>query len=136
MKEKLLWIELAERGRFAYDDGHTFGEATVFIMTGEYVKYLCALLNTNLICWFFKQVAPTSGLGALRWKKVYIEEVPIPRLSAEEQFPFVQLMDSILAETTSDPSADVDEQEAEIDRLVYELYGLTAEEVAAVQERA
>ena len=133
-KEKLFWIELAERGRFSYDNAHVFGDVTVFTMTGEHIKYLCAVLNTNLIRWFFKQVAPTSGLGALRWKKVYIEEIPIPRLSTAEQYPFVQLVDSILAEKNSDPAADTDEQEVEIDRLVYELYGLTPEEVASVQE--
>lgn len=31
------------------------------------------------------------------------------------------------------PEADTTEQEAEIDRLVYGLYGLTEEEVAAVE---
>ena len=35
----------------------------------------------------------------------------------------------------SDPAADTGEQEAEIDRLVYALYGLTREEIKAVEER-
>ena len=48
-KEKLLWIELVENGRFAYDDSGIYGEATSFIMTGECTKYLCAVLNGKLI---------------------------------------------------------------------------------------
>ena len=33
----------------------------------------------------------------------------------------------------TEPDADTSQQEAEIDKLIYELYGLTAEEVAAVK---
>ena len=69
-KEKLLWIELAEQGRFAYDDTGMVGEATTFILTGESIKYLCCVLNSNAARWYVQQTAPTSGMGALRWKKV------------------------------------------------------------------
>ena len=37
-KDKLLWIELVENGRFAYDDSGIFGEATTFMMTGKKPK--------------------------------------------------------------------------------------------------
>lgn len=133
-KDKLFWIELVENGRFAYDNSGMYGEATTFILTGQDIKYLCSVLNARLISWFLRQVAPTSGMGVPRWKKIYIEEIPIPKLSPTDQRPFVRLVDSILVEKNSDPSADTSEQEAEIDRLVYELYGLTAEEIAAVAD--
>ena len=132
-KEKLIWIELVENGRFAYDDSGIYSEATSFIMTGTDVKYLCAVLNGTLIRWYLRQVAPTSGMGTLRWKKVYVETIPIPKLPAAEQRPFIRLVDGILAAKAADPSADTSAPEAEIDRLVYGLYGLTAEETAAVE---
>ena len=132
-REKLLWIELVENGRFAYDDSGIYGEATSFIMTGESIKYLCAVLNGNLIRWFLQQIAPTSGMGVLRWKKVYVETIPIPKISAIEQRPFIRLVDSILTAKAADPAADTDEQEAEIDRLVYLVYGLTEEEISTVE---
>ncbi len=132
-KEKLLWIELVESGRFAYDDTGIYGEATTFVMTGEDIKYLCAVLNAKLITWFLQWVAPTSGMGVLRWKKVYVEKIPIPKITVPQQRPFIRLVDSILAAKASDPDADTGAQEAEIDRLVYQLYGLTAEEVAAIE---
>ena len=132
-KEKLIWIELVENGRFAYDDSGMYGEATSFIMTGTHIKYLCAVLNGTLIRWYLRQIAPTSGMGTLRWKKVYIETIPIPQISAAEQRPFICLIDNILAAKAADPSADTREQEADIDRLVYALYELTAEEISAVE---
>ena len=132
-KEKLIWIELVENGRFAYDDSGIYGETTTFIMTGTYLKYICAVLNTTLVRWFLQQMAPTSGMGTLRWKKVYVENIPIPQLTAAEQEPFIKLVDQILKAKDADPDANTSHLEWEIDRLVYDLFGLTEEEDAAIE---
>ncbi len=132
-KPKIFWIELVGRGRFAYDESGFYPEATTFIMTGYALKFLCAVLNSALAHWFLGQAAPTSGMGTLRWKKVYVERIPIPQVSAAEQRPFVKLVDRIIRAKTADPDADTTEWEREIDRRVYDLYGLTGEEVDAVE---
>ena len=132
-KEKLLWIELVDSGRFSYDNSGIYGEATTFLMTGTSLKYLCAVLNSTLIRWFLSQIAPTSGMGTLRWKKVYVETIPIPKISTAKQRPLVRLVDEILAAKAADPEADTDYLEWDIDRLVYDLYGLTEEEDTAVE---
>ncbi|MGQ4808478.1 hypothetical protein NKDENANG_01861 [Candidatus Entotheonellaceae bacterium PAL068K] len=134
-KEKLFWIELVENGRFAYDDSGLYGEATTFIMTGSSLKYLCAVLNTKLVRWYLRQIAPTSGMGTLRWKKVYVETIPIPKIFATEQPPFIRLVDDILKAKAANPSADTSYQEAEIDRRVYALYKLTEKEIKAVESK-
>ena len=128
-KEKLLWIELVENGRFAYDDSGIYGEASTFMMTGESLKFLCAVLNSTITRWYLEQVAPTSGMGTLRWKKVYVESIPVPNLTTEQQRPFVRLVDKIL----ESKDADTSNLERDLDRLVYDLYGLTEEEDTAVE---
>ena len=155
-EEKLLWIELVDQGRFAYDDGDLFGEATTFVLTGarpsqqqgrkqstvhetkgapgENLKFLCAILNARLTHWFLRHTAPTSGMGVIRWKKVYVESLPVPDASEARQRPFVRLVDEILAAKDTAPDADIIEQEKEIDRLVYTLYGLSEAEIAAVEK--
>ena len=134
-KEKLLWIELVNNGRFAYDNSGYYGEATSFLLTGECIKYLCAVLNAKLIRWFLEKVAPTSGMGTLRWKKVYVERLPIPRIAVPRQQLFTQLVDRILMANTGDRDSDTSEAEAEIDERVYQLYGLTPLEISAVEKR-
>ena len=129
----MLWIELVDSGRFSYDNSGIYGEATTFLMTGTSLKYLCAVLNSTLIRWFLSQIAPTSGMGTLRWKKVYVETIPIPKISTAKQRPLVRLVDEILAAKAADPEADTDYLEWDIDRLVYDLYGLTEEEDTAVE---
>ena len=43
------------------------------------------------------------------------------------------LVRRILDAKATDPAADVSALEAEIDRLVYQLYGLTADEIAIIE---
>ena len=133
-KDKLFWIELVENGRFAYDDTGMYGEATTFMLTGENIKFLCAFLNTRVVQWFLQQVAPTSGMGVLRWKKVYVEVIPVPKIPFAEQEPFISMVDRILAAKGTDPNADTASLENEIDQLAYKLYCLSHEEITAVEE--
>ena len=126
-------MDLTERGRFAFDDGAMYCMDTTFLMTGESVKYLCAVLNATLATWFMQNTALTLGMGVARWKRFTVERIPIPKLSASKQRPFVRLVDRILEAKAADPGADTSELEREIDRLVYELYGLTEEEDTAVE---
>ena len=134
-KEKLIWIDLTDRGRFAYDDGGMFCVNTAFIMSGHALKYLCAILNSKLTTWYMNNTALNSGMGVTRWIPISVERIPIPKISTTKQRPFIRLVDRILKAKTADPSADTSAEEAEIDRLVHALYGLTEAEVAAVEGR-
>ena len=133
-KEKLVWIELVDRGRFAYDNTGLYGEATTFLLTGECIKYLCAVLNTKLIGWYLGKTAPTSGMGTLRWKKVYVERIPIPKIGASDQERFMQLIDDILESRKTDAHRDVSTIEEKLDETVYELYDLTPSEISAIEK--
>ena len=124
---------MSEQGRFVYDEGKLFCLNSVFMMSGQAIKYLCAILNSHLITWFVGNTALNTGMGVTYWIRSSVETIPIPQISAVKQRPFIQLVDSILAAKDADPDADTTEQEREIDRLVYALYGLMEEEIAAVE---
>ena len=131
-KEKLVWSDIKDQANFAYDDSGVFCDGTGFIMTGESLKYLCAVLNSRLAYWYLHHTAPVLGAKAVRWKKTYIEPIPIPSVAPSEEAPLVLLVDAILSKKASDPEADVSQLEAKIDERVYALYGLTEEERAVV----
>ena len=132
-KEKLFWMDMSNRGRFAYSDTEMYCNNKGFMMTGESLKYLCAVLNSTLVTWLMKNTARTTGMGLTQWEKFVVERIPIPKITAEEQRRFVQLADEILKAKASDPDADTSHLEWEIDRLVYDLYGLTEEENTAIE---
>ena len=55
------------------------------------------------------------------------------QISTAQQRPFVELVDHILKAKDASPAADTTELEEQIDRLVYDLYGLMDEEITAVE---
>ena len=130
-RDKLVWIDLADEGRFAYDDRAMYAVNTVYMLTGPAIKYLCAVLNSRLVTWFVNNTAVTSGMGTTRWFAYVVESIPVPKPTKEEQQPLIQGVDRILNENAPDIDA-----EQEIDRLVYDLYGLTEEEITAVEAQA
>ena len=133
-KEKLFWMQMSGSGRFSYAGVGMYSNQKAFMVTGSSLKYLCGLLNSNLSTWFMKNNGVTTGMGLVQWDKFSVGRLPIPKITAAQQRPFVLLVDSILEAKAVNPDADTSEQEGEIDWLVYDLYGLTDEEVAAVVE--
>ena len=131
-KEKLLWRRVASEGMFAHEEREMYCINAVFMMTGDSLKYLCGMLNARLTSWFARRLFPTSGTGTFHWEKVHLERLPIPKIDAGAQRPFIALVDRILQAKAADPSADTTELEKEIDLLVYDLYGLTGEEVSTI----
>ena len=134
--EKLMWLDLANRGRFVRDEERFYALNTVFIMTGADIKYLMAVLNSRLASWQMQTICPTSGMGVMRWIKIYVEEIRIPRISKAAQRPFVALAEKITAAKAANPTADTSKMEAEIDKMVYALYGLTKGEIAIIESSA
>ena len=57
----------------------------------------------------------------------------MPIKLTENQSPFIEKVNQILALKKADPKADTSDLEAEIDRMVYRLYDLTAEEILIVE---
>ena len=93
------------------------------------VKFLLGVMNST----FAKGFLRANRRGNPRpypddWKML-----PIPDVSAELQAPIVELVDRILKAKAADPDADVTVLEWEINDLVYELYGLTEDEIDEIE---
>lgn len=131
-EEKIIWIELSDNGRFSYDLCGMYCEDTTFFMTGNQIKYLLALLNSKTINYYHSLNCGTSGMGTNRWKKIYVNEIPIPIVTEKEQQPFIDLIESILQKKKLGKIGQ--KEEDEIDQLVYKLFMLTDEEIKMVEE--
>jgi type II restriction/modification system DNA methylase subunit YeeA len=131
-KPKIVWGEISDQPKFAFDDSNYYVEATAFLMTGEKLKYLLAILNSKLSEWYFNQISTMTGMGTNRWKKYKIEMLPIKEPTETEELLLETIVNQILAAKKSDPKADTTALETEIDQLVYQLYELTAEEIKII----
>ncbi|CAD5920023.1 class I SAM-dependent DNA methyltransferase [Planktothrix agardhii] len=132
-KPKIVWGEISDKPKFAFDDSNYYAEVTTFLMTGEKLKYLLAILNSRLSEWYFNQISTTTGMGTNRWKKYKIEMLPIKEPTETEELLLEKLVNQILTAKQSNPNADTTILEQQIDQLVYELYGLTEEEIKIVE---
>ena len=130
--EKIVWGNLNNQAKFAYAPRGTFTNAPSTMLT-PYSPYLLALLNSNLVDWYFRQIAVERDGGYFEYKPMFIERLPIPKISTVDQGPLARLTEHVLAAKVADPSADTSADEAQIDQLVYTLYGLTDAEIAAVE---
>ena len=59
---------------------------------------------------------------------------PFAPLIVNNPYKITRYVDQILTAKKANPQTDTAALEAEIDQLVYELYGLTEEEIAIVEE--
>ncbi|WRD24315.1 class I SAM-dependent DNA methyltransferase [Helicobacter pylori] len=142
-KEKIVYGEIVQEPRFYLDNGecglgYFYAEATSFILTGEHLRYLLGMLHSKLITFAFKTFYAGGGLGesGYRYKKAFIERLPIPQITEKNQELADKITDGakqILALKEKDPKANTQGLEKEIDALVYRLYHLTDEEIKIIE---
>jgi len=139
-KEKVVYSEIVRQPQFYYDTEKFYVEATSFLMTGEKMKYICGLLNSNPVTYFFKKWYAGGGLGeeGYRYKKAFLEKLHIPPITPSNQSIVQQIeamVDKILYAKKENSKSDTSEWEREIDRLVYGLYELTEEEIKIIERQ-
>ncbi len=137
-KEKVVYSEIVREPQFYYDTEKFYVEATSFLMTGEKLKYICGLLNSKPVSYFFKKWYSGGGLGdeGYRYKKAFLGNLPLP-IPPSSNINIVKqiedLVDKILQAKKQNPRANTTEFEKQIDQLVYKLYGLTEEEIKILE---
>ena len=108
--------------------GHTVN--IIELNNNNDIVFMLAILNSKIIDWYFRKTSTNNHVNIYE-----IEQLPIPPTNKNQQRPIIALVDKILAAKEKDPQADTSELEGKIDEKVYELYGLTDEEVKVVEGR-
>ena len=129
-KPKIIWGELSDKAKFTLDEEGYYLDATVFLMTGENLKYILSIFNSKLAQWYFEQIATSSGMGTNRWKKYKIEQFPIKVISEDRMLIFESFVNQILLQKSE--GKDTTSLEQQIDNLVYKLYELSYDEVKVI----
>jgi hypothetical protein len=96
-------------------------------------EYILAILNSSVINFYYDNV---FNLGAEFTTAVAIHNIdllPIVKSSIDYQNIIVKLTKEIIFKKQENPKANTSILEKEIDQMVYELYGLTEDEIAIVE---
>jgi adenine-specific DNA-methyltransferase len=130
-RPKIVYPDIAQSSKFTWVESKTFlGNTAYIIPTNE--EWLVGLLNSRLIWWFYLNISSMIQGGFVRFIAQYMEQVPIPSATDPQKAPIIERVRKILADPDS---PTVPHLEAEIDKLVYVLYGLTEEEIALVEDK-
>ena len=132
-KPKIFYTETAKSLYGCYDATKTFGLKTTYFISTDDLSLL-AILNSRLFDWYarhkFQSLNDPWAGGRLIFKKVSMVDVPIAARTAAQKAELSGLVERILADPQSDR---VRETEQEIDKLVYQLYGLTNAEIELIK---
>jgi hypothetical protein len=137
-KEKVVWKALSLEPAFSLVPSGFFNNDKANLLTSKKndTKYLCALMNSKLFQFYFSSIGVSMGAG-YEYKIQFVEKIPFPPIASANQLTashIEELVDSILSAKKENLQADTQELEREIDQMVYQLYGLTEEEIRIVEE--
>lgn len=90
-------------------------------------------MNSKVILKYLDWISAKLDETGWRWFKQYVETFPIPSASTQ-QAEIVGLVDNVLEANATRQKADTSALEAQIDSIVYRLYGLTDEEIAVFEQ--
>ena len=130
---KLIVREIVNDGLIsAFDDSGLFTNDTTHLIIHESIevlKFILAILNSRLIAWYFKKYYGEENDLFPKVKINEIKSLPINFKINENVLGYVnKAIDSKKA------NIDISNIENKIDQLVYQLYGLTEEEIAIVEQ--
>lgn len=150
---KIVFPDISNQNNFYLDikgTGYLNTCYGIFLKDDSKCHYILGILNSRLIEFFIKRISPFVRGGFYRYKTKYVEQLPIQTIDFSDPTnksrhdKMVRLVESILelnkqlaqAKTPHDREVlqrQIDATDRQINRLVYELYELTEEEIKIVE---
>ncbi|MBW2118175.1 MAG: Eco57I restriction-modification methylase domain-containing protein [Deltaproteobacteria bacterium] len=143
LRTKIVTLDNAKCNSFALDKGTYMGTTTTYsiILKNKRLDnylYILGVLNSSVIEFYHKNNTIPQAGGFYRYQAIFINSLPIR--FPKDISPYINLVSKILGITENDDysynaakQATVKEYERQIDQMVYELYGLTPEEIVVVE---
>jgi len=143
-KPKIIIPAIVQRASYNFDDsGFYSNDKTSIIPTKDF--FLLGVLNSRLADFFIHSISSTKQGGYFEYKPMYVQQIPIKDGENNNQRSQIEnLVRQMLILNKQLPEAktshehtliqrQIDATDRQIDKLVYELYGLTPEEIAIVE---
>jgi adenine-specific DNA-methyltransferase len=122
-KPKIVWGNLALNTQFTFiKEPIIINNPSNFFNTDSF--YLLGFLNSRLADFYIKQLGVTRSGGYFEYKPMFVEQVPIPKVSCEVEQRFTAIVDDLL-----NGNGNSIELEHKVNRMVFELFNLTEEEI-------
>jgi hypothetical protein len=124
-KPKIMYPVMTKFLNFAYDDQGFYGNDKVFTLLGEQIEWLTCFFNSKLWAYCFRDNFPELLGGTRELRKVFMEEIKVKKVDDD----VLEICKNYIQKIKDGDNTIVEQ----IDQLVYELYGLTEEEIRIVE---
>ncbi len=142
--KRLLFREVPGKGRriqasmteeeFYY--GHSISPFKPFPEFSNELEFILGIVNSNLLSWYGNLVLPNFGKDVFpKLNPNDIKELPIPNAEKMEKLMIIDLVSTILESKMKNPTSDTSNLENKIDQLVYNIFGLTKEEIDFIENK-
>ena len=135
---KIIYQDIAQYYGMTWDESGVYLVNTCYFIPNAEKWMLGVLLSSTMRFFVFTTLGSDEG-GFIRLFSQYVKHFPLSRIGNPE--PIERRVDELLTlhtGTVAEVKANQQEirrLEAEVDGLVYELYGLTEDEIALVEAR-
>lgn len=127
-KPKIMLPDISLKCEALIDEsGGLYSVNTAYIIP-NLTKSDLGILNSRLTLFFYSNLSQTIRGGYFRFIRQYLAQIPMIRTNKLDEY-----VNRIIELKKQNPSADTTALESQIDALVYELYGLSEEEVKIVE---
>ena len=119
-KPKIVWGNLNLKGAYSYAPEEMFVNApSPFLVTSNIA--ILHILNSKIADYYIRSLGVTRNGGYFEYKPMFVEKLPIPQIGLDN-----------LCTYPVNPSK---EMEIDIDCKVYQLYGLSSQEIDYIENR-
>lgn len=136
--KKIVVAGMSKDIEATYDNGETLaGKSTSIILSNDemLLKYVLAIINSKLVSFstsvIFNSLKMSGGFLNIGTRELL--SIPLPEASDEVKDEIVYYVNRILQMKADNSFAETASLESHIDHLVYQLYGLTEEEIKIVE---
>ena len=137
---KIIWRQTASQLRSALDDRNLWFRNTIqcAYIKPEYdndldIKYLLGVINSKYLAFLYNKLVKEAGRVFPQVKITHVKKLPLVIASKEIQGGMAKLVEEIIDAKRCDPTANTSKLEIQINQMVYDLYGLTENEIKIVE---
>lgn len=100
-----------------------------FIITGKHLGYLTAFLNSSLFKYCYRDSFPELQAGTRELSKIFFDKLAVAEVTDEQDAEFIALVEKNQTLPLKEERRKLEEY---IDKLIFEIHGLTEEEAIQV----
>ena len=126
-EEKIIYPDIRTQATFAVvESGFYSGDTTAMCIPPVDLWSVAAILNHPISEWFMRSIAPEIQGGFLRFKPMYVTQIPLPPSFGKSTDPWG------ISQLAKQAARNGDE--VELEARIFSLYGLDADEIRVIRD--